>query len=83
MQKNLKDQLADGVIGITMCLMGTSDAVVELLAEAVPERGSDLWRRFTKWRNAQPDQGGDAPFKKWMTTVIPSEKLLPALGVHV
>lgn len=63
-------ELEGGVIGVVMGLMEVPDMLVVKLHEVVPERGGDLWRKFTIWRDAQPDEGGHAPFKKWVGTVI-------------
>lgn len=59
-------ELGGDCLGAIMGLGSVPDPLVAKLWELVPERGSDLWVRFTKWRDAQPDQGGEAPFSKWV-----------------
>lgn len=64
-----REKLAQDVFGLITCLMTVPDPLVVKLLDLVPERGEALWLRFTAWRDAQPDEGGQEPFKKFVGTI--------------
>jgi hypothetical protein len=68
--KQARAELEGGIIGVVVGLAGVSDMLILKLHEVVPERGSDLWVRFTRWRDSEPDRGGDQPFQKWVVKTL-------------
>lgn len=78
-----RQELTGGAMGVMGGLRNVTDADLVALHGKVSERGSDLWNRFTAWRD-EANTPARAGFPAWVQHVLaqsePDQQNLPPQG---